>query len=116
MKQEIKLLEELARSLNVQIEFLWDTVVKQARVNFIVTTFQYLILAVGSYAYLKLIKKTISDDGDCSGLIISSIMFGFILIILLLCAFFYLPDYVASVVNPEYWALSKILSTVSSKK
>jgi len=118
MKELTQLLEGLAEKLGTTTKYLWEVLIKQARIDFISTTIQYLLLAIAVFVWINLFryclknhKKIYEDDKE----MVWGISLGItsvILFILTMIAFFYINTYLASILNPEYWALQQILYTV----
>ena len=128
-----KMLSELAAKLNVTVDMLWRTLVRQATIEFIVGTIQWLIvIGLTAFWLIKFIptlqKKEYKikeygeekirywDKWDCwenenrhglHGTVF--VVTAIILSIFLIIGFCSLNDYFASAFNPQYWALKKIL-------
>ena len=115
MNETIKLLEVLAIKLGTTTDYLWNILLKQAPINFVVDCIQYLLIIIGCLfwykATMKLHKNFQEEGWDEVNYLWVGIIWG-ILIVLVLTMFFCLPDTIYSLVNPEYWALKKILTAI----
>lgn len=120
---ENKLIEQLAQKLGTTTEYLWGILVQQAFINSVITLFQFLLIGLFGYAILKTHKYLLSERrhgkyirtgyshyGDPAE--ITMIIMSVLFVILAVAGFFELPDLVNGFLNPEYWALNKILNTV----
>lgn len=122
-EQTAKLIEQLAQKLGTTTEYLWSVLLKQAQIQAMVTLFQFLLIAIFGYVLLK-IHKSLSVKKDYNGynetgyshyeekvgipMVVGVVIFAFLAI----CAFFCIEDVFNGFFNPEYWALSKVLSAV----
>lgn len=121
-EQTTKLIEQLAQKLGTTTEYLWSVLLKQAQIQSMVTLFQFLLIAILGYVLFK-IHKSLSIVKDYDGhhetgyshyedsntiMIIAGAIFA----ILVLLAFFCIGDVFNGFFNPEYWALSKVLSVI----
>ena len=100
--------------MGVQVEHLWEVLLRQARVDFFITTFQYSLIMLFCFSFYKWRKRYhIEDDGTA---IIITLLWGSIVSLLLIAMFFDLPSYISSIANPEYWALAKVLEFIGNSK
>lgn len=111
----ISLLQALAEKMGTTTQYLWSVLLKQAPISGITDLIQYAIIAVGAYLYWRWVasdKRDFSSGGDSwpGGLIL-----GALVAIFVGAAFFSFPHTVAAFINPEYWALDKVLSAVKSR-
>jgi len=117
MENLSKLLEQLAEQLGTTTEYLWQILLNQARIDFIASTFEYLLcgfLFYLSYRYFKYAwayeddpENPYSEKGIAVTVI--GVMIGVLDLIMFCVLMSYIPMYLASIFNPEYWALQKIL-------
>jgi hypothetical protein len=122
MEEMSKLLSQLADKLGTTTEYLWGVLIKQAPIDAITTLFQMLLVllfGIGLWKVHRWLSKS-EDDSDCSRyeeyeelaiapMVIATIVF----VILSIVCFFCITDVVNGFLNPEYWALDKILSKVN---
>lgn len=113
--QTAKIIESLAAKLGTTTEYLWSVLLHQARVDGI-TTLCYLVLSVVSgIALFHYNKKWSNDDNDVSYyhneyLIAPMVIIGVVWFILALYMVMSgVPTMITAFLNPEYWALDKIL-------
>ena len=113
-KDTQKLLEKLAEKLGTTTEYLWEILVKQAYVSSLTLLFQMCLIPILAYLLYRVYKKNIDEYGDIEDLGVSIVLAaGFVFTIFLtLIAFFEISNMVNGFVNPEYWALDKILETL----
>jgi 4-hydroxybenzoate polyprenyltransferase len=113
------LLRELATKLGTTSEYLWRVLLKQAFISGISDIIYYIALTIATIYLFWLHKKFSVENEKKQSLyykkewiILPMGAAGFILIIALLCAIGNIPDTIAALVNPEYWALDQILHKV----
>lgn len=114
-----ELLERLAQKLGTTVEYLWSVLIKQAPISSTVTLFQFaLIITFGIVLYrlhIKFSKETYNKNSiyyEYQEAAAIPMIVGFLIFLLLaVCGFFCIEDMINGFINPEYWALSKILST-----
>ena len=80
---------------------------------------QYIILGVATYFFVKLSKKfyleSKEEQWDGEWIVIPGTI-GIALLIIWIVAFFCIQNTISGFVNPEYWALQKILGLIGSAK
>ncbi len=115
MKEIAPLLETLAKKLGTTAEYLWAVLVKQAFIASCIDILQYIILGVATYFFIKLTKKywLMGEEKrwDTIWLIIPGIA-GVALLLIWIVAFIAIQNTITGFINPEYWALNKILDVV----
>lgn len=110
-----KLLSQLADKLGTTSEYLWTVLVRQAPISGAVDVLQYALIAIAVWLYIKGLPRAHARfeafDTELSG---GFYIFGggFILVTLVLVAFFAVGNTVTAFVNPEYWALQHVLSAI----
>lgn len=111
MDKIIPLLEKLAVSLNTTSEKLLEVIIKQAKISFFCTTIQYLIVLFSVFINVKLYRLCVKENWEPPYTPAFIILF-IINIFSVLVGFISIENYIASILNPEYWALQKILSKI----
>lgn len=124
MKEETtKLIEQMAQQLGTTTEYLWSVLIKQAPIDSAVTLFQFILIGIFGYMLLRVHKK-LSLTKEYDGYTrtgyshyeeLASIPMFFAMIIfaiVLLCAFFAIPEVVYGFFNPEYWALKQVIKLI----
>lgn len=110
------LLQELAKKLGTTSEYLWGVLLKQAPIYAATTLLEVSLFAFGVWFYLKNFKRFYAwfDDEVARGfgVVIASIAVALIA----LAAFFSLSGIVTALLNPEYFALNKLLSAIAKSK
>lgn len=123
MNQQLsQLLEKLATKLGTTTEYLWGVLLKQARISATITLIYFLLCIVVGFVFYKLhisFSRTDSKNPHSNNAyyeheelgIIMSIAVGvwgicFILVTMSLSNIF------NGYLNPEYWALNKILDSI----
>lgn len=115
------LLQGLAAKLGTTSEYLWAILLKQAPVYAYVALFQYavtVLVLVALFRYRIQVGKfltTLCEETEALG-VIGLIVIGIASIIWLLACVFAFESVVTAFVNPEYWALDKVLDTIKAKK
>lgn len=108
--QTAQLLKDLASQMGTTAEYLWGVLVRQAPIS---GTIDLIITAVIFLVGIPLIyglKKASAEREDSEGVwFIGMCIWGIILIIFIVN----LPSALTAIMNPEYWALNKILSLCS---
>ncbi len=127
MKEEITktvetLLRDLASQLGTTTEYLWRVLVAQAPIDSIITLLQFSLVFPLAYLYYKWFKYAITnwnqinrDDLELfhgNGLIIA----GIGLMILIIAFIVIIPATLTGFLNPEYWALDKLLDVLKRGK
>jgi len=118
-----KLIEQLAAKLGTTSQYLWSILLKQAAVSATVTLIQMILIFGYGYVlyriHLKLLKKKSDDkyaeniyESTEGGAAVPMIMGGLLFIILATMSLCSIGDIVNGYVNPEYWALNKVLDTI----
>lgn len=119
-----KLIEQLAIKLGTTTEYLFGILVKQAYYDSLISLFQFLLLGIFIFIFYKIHKKLslvkeyngYERTGYCyygESATLSMFSIGAILVILTVICFFYLPSVINGFINPEYWALEKILNKIN---
>lgn len=116
-KETTELLNQLAIKLGTTIEHLWEILIRQAFISGIIDIFQYICIGVASYYFIKyhykISKNNKMDEGyDNGGVFVMMLTIGAILGIISIVAFFSIHDTITGFINPEYWALDKILDKI----
>lgn len=126
-EKAIQLLEKLATQLGVTVEYLWSILIKQAYIAGIFNaTLAGIVFALVILTVIWIIsctKPRLLEDGkkkskyeewnydDLAGIIM--IAQGIILTVGLTVFIYLLNSAFTALFNPEYWALNKILQTIS---
>lgn len=115
--QIIEALEKLANKLGVKAELLFSFYVKEAKLYkyklFIELFATAVFFAVALIAFFFL-KENIDTDGIRFYLFVGSIISLIVTGIMLLWNFFALSDLLTAIKNPEYVAISEIMSTLTN--
>ena len=117
MNELVPLLEKLSVKLGTSSEFLWGVLVRQAPIS---ATINFIIFTVSVVSAAVLLKTGLTrwndwEKRDERGKQVIFIIFLMIISIIFLVSVCCLPDTIAGFINPEYWALNKILSSLKSK-
>lgn len=110
-----KLLEQLASKLGTTTEYLWSVLLKQASIDATTTLFQFILIGISAKSLYSLHKKLCKEVDGYTGYeknesyIFTMAIAGIIVAFLAVIAFFHIGDVVNGLVNPEYWALDRIL-------
>lgn len=108
-EKTLKALEVLASKLGTTSEFVWGVLVKQAvasaSINLIVSGVLFVIAAT---AFVFLRKNTDKLTDACVW------AFSLILISMAIIFVFVFPYHISTLINPEYWALNRILEALNN--
>lgn len=110
--QTIALIRELAAKLGTTTEHLWGVLIAQARVEFLANSVAYLMIPLFCAIAFFFYKKDKESPEDRLGFtpyffpMAISVCFA---VITLVVGMIHFPMYLASILNPEYWALKQIL-------
>jgi len=110
-KSTLLLLEKLASELETTTECLWVTLLKQAHVSATMSLLFFIIVIIVGILLFKLHKRLMKENKDeysvfALPMIISAISWA----ILFITSLTFLGDIINGFINPEYWALNKILN------
>jgi hypothetical protein len=125
MKEFTELLGQLAEKLGTTVEKLWAVLLKQAPISGIID----LVICIGMVAFSVWVfrfvnrKTTVHEivDGkwtnkeaewEDEGAFFSWVAVGAIFLLTIICVASEAENITAAFFNPEYWALTKILSKV----
>lgn len=112
-EQTSKIIEQIAQKLGTTAEYLWAVLIKQAPVDATVSLVQVIATVCISVFLWRLHVKLSNPDHQLNydDNFSSSILMGGALsvcFILLLVAFFTIPDIINGYFNPEFWAIDYI--------
>ena len=108
MEKLVEAISILASKLEMPVSNVASILVRQASIDFVVTSIQYLVIFALSWLWVKKFSKVDWERTDSPAITLMFLLTGLILAILVMAAFLYLPDYAASIINPKYWALEEI--------
>ena len=120
-EQTAKLVEQLAQKLGTTTEYLWSVLLKQAPISAITDLiFVTFTIFVGFVIY-KVHKHLLSEkDGGNSiyydleeAAVVPMIFVSIIWAIMFIACLFSIGNIVNGFLNPEYWALKEILSSLN---
>jgi cbb3-type cytochrome oxidase subunit 3 len=117
MKEITPLLQQLAQKLGTTTTYLWKILVQQALISSIADVVLILLLIPCWIFMYKMHRKLVEEDNYeevAPG--ISMLLGGIALIIVTIMSIFKLPLTIAGFVNPEYWALYKIIESIGHTK
>jgi len=110
--QTAVLLQNLANKLGTTSEYLWGVLLRQATISGITDILQYIIIAVAGFAYYRWATSKNRDFGPGGDSWPAALVIGIPLAALVVISFFCFPTTIAALVNPEYWALDRVLSAI----
>ena len=103
----------LAEKLGTSVDHIWEILVRQARISATVDLIQYAAVVVCCMLWWKYRASATSEDWEYAGArsvgVVSS---GTVLAILIVVCFICFGNTVSALLNPEYWALQKILGAI----
>lgn len=118
MEKLATVLETLAAKLGVATEVLWKALIVQAKLDAIASLFQYaLIIGVTCFLIVKTKKVVDGVNGGTDnpfGIVVIGVGW-FIATLLLVAMFFSIPETIAGFMNPEFWAMNRVLKLMNPK-
>ena len=105
-------IEILANKLGTTSEYLWGVLLKQAPISAITDLIQYALIIFACTFWIKKVKTFADKISDGEWEETSWAWIGVVSVILgifVVCAFLSFPNTFYALVNPEYWALNKLL-------
>jgi hypothetical protein len=116
-------IDKLAAKLGVTATYLWGVLLKQAPVAAYTMTVEYIATALVLYlcwryraalggAFMKGINE---HEATAAITLIATFVIGIVAVVWLISCLFSFEGFVTAWINPEYWALDKIISSVKSK-
>ena len=116
MENLIPLLEKLAETLGVTTKILWEVMIKQAPISGCIDIIQYIIFIIACIGCYKITIKSYSNvkTNEVDDIIYLPLIFAWIILSVVgIVCFFCIGDTVIAFVNPEYWALDRILTKIT---
>lgn len=107
-----KALAVLAEKLGTNVEHLWGVLIRQAPIDGTVDLLQYALITIGCWLWWRWCKRVMESNQD-EIIYLPLTLVAVALGILVIAAFFCLPNTVAAFLNPEYWALKQVLGSVN---
>jgi hypothetical protein len=118
-EQTAKLVEQLAKKLGTTADYLWSVLLKQAPISALTDLIYFVLISISGYFLLKVHKTFSKEDEhgdskyyDNDALAPIMITLTFIWAILFIVSFFSIGNVINGFLNPEYWALDEILSSL----
>ena len=114
-------IQQMADKLGTTSQYLWSVLLKQAPVYVVISVIEAVIFCVFIYLYFKFLPKMkaladdYSNDGAAMTAVICIIGGAILSGIFILAIFVMFESAVTALVNPEYWALDKLLSAIKRK-
>ena len=118
--ENTKLIEQLAERLGTTAEYLWAVMLSQAQVYAITTSIEIIAIIIMGvvlvHYHMKFAKEkdgiSLYEEYDLGLPILMGVLaiFWFLLAVV---GFFCISNIVTAIVNPEYWALDKLLDTIN---
>lgn len=110
-----ELVSDLAESLKVPVEYVWEVLTKQA----LVESFTFIIILILGFIlmlpFMKFLKKVEDwdyirdkDNNSLAGEFVFKLILGILGFISFIIGLFHIHIIVQGIVNPEYYALNKI--------
>lgn len=119
-EQTTQLIEQLAAKLGTTAEYIWATLIRQAPIEATVTLIQIILILLFGWTlyetHMHLLTPTDNDGYTRTGYerhrdlaSIPMLIAGIVFAILIIYALIAISDVANGYVNPEYWALERIL-------
>lgn len=118
--QTSQLLEKLAAKMGTTVEYLWAVLIRQAALSATTDLLYLIFVIIGGFFLWKLHKKLCKEneggesvyEKDPELIVTPMICAALVWVVLFFFAFFSIGDILSAYINPEYWALEKVLETV----
>ncbi len=110
MDKLMPLLEKLGNVLGTNTEMLFNTLVKQARISSICDSILLVVILICAIVCCRIAINLTNDDYDVVRIVLFWVSGSLFLVFLI--GLFQLDVVIAGFINPEYWALNKILHTL----
>lgn len=121
MKEETitKYIDQLAKSLNVASEHVYEALLKQAMVSGIIALVWAVVMLAATIALILVVRRAwiraqedpYFDSGDAA--VVTGV--NGVIIFLVVCFGLYTVEYgLTALLNPEYWAIKEVLNAVKS--
>jgi hypothetical protein len=108
--KEMELVVKLGQQVTTIGTDVWSIYRSQAKVSAVIDCLQYSLLA-GFWTTLSFKWKKIMElVEDNEGLAVISFFGGVFMVVITAIAFFAVYDTITALVNPDYWALNKLIS------
>ena len=112
-----QMLQSLAEKLGVTIDHLWGVLITQARYDIITSVLQMAVMFAFIYwtikLHIKFSKETEKERSiyyEKEEFVVLPMMFaGIACVVMLIFFLFGFNDLIASIFNPEFWALKRIM-------
>lgn len=124
MKELVPVLEKLATQLGTTSTYLWGVLIKQAYIDGILNIIFFIISVISAFIVYKLHIKFMGKMNDSNyswyheyevSLMVPMVFVSIFVIFFIGCGIVGFLDSFTAFYNPEYWALNKILTTISKK-
>ena len=102
-------LQQIADKLGTTGEYLWKLQVTQAYVDASCIVAFYVLTMVAMYGFYKLFRFLLNEKSNIDGFLV---LCGFILVGMILGCMFKFKTLVTILINPEYYALTNIITMV----
>jgi len=114
----IQFLNALSIKLGTTSEYLWNVLVRQAPIDGCITLIVMAAWLVVGAVVIRFFYTKNKDNDDHLDEGLTHFLLG-ISIVIYMCVMFIigmcLSDAISSIVNPDYWAFNKILSSIKCK-
>jgi hypothetical protein len=117
MNELVPLLEKLALKLGTTVQYIFSVYIKQAWISGVCNILQYILIVAGCYVWWKYREtwwEPTKKWEEFNKLPWSLV--GMVLGVLVIMAFFCIPNTITAFINPEYWALEKIFGALRELK
>ena len=107
--------QQIAAKLGTTSEYLWGVLLKQAPIYAFTTTLEIIAMGIGIYLYAKHFNKFQEwfDDEIACGMVVG--LTTVVVVVIGFVAIASVPHVITALLNPEYFAFSKILGAIKSK-
>lgn len=104
------ILQQLAVELNTTVDMVWGILLKQADAKIISNITMYVFTSIGLLCSFKLVERFLYKQEKVSDIATVFIaLFCMLTFGMLLSTIFSLPDTIELLLNPDYYALNKII-------
>ena len=103
----------LAEKLGTSVDHIWEILVRQARISATVDLIQYAAVAICAMLWWRYKASASAEDWSYAGpKAVGIAASGAVMLVLIVICFICFGNTISALLNPEYWALQKILGAI----
>lgn len=116
-EQTAALVSQLAAKLGTTSEYLWGVLLKQAAIQGWIMLLQYSVTLIVLVAFFRFRSRLSAAwhswvEAEEVSAVVGIVVIGLVMTIWLIACVFTVESMLTAFLNPEYWALERVLSAV----